>query len=94
MKYWQPIADLSKAGWSWGCLSTHQFQRRTILVADATSRRRKAFRCASTRKDNDLSRTRVAAFCFTRFTHFEIAGVLVHFDQVARRIVNANHSVA
>src|SRR4051812_2382749 len=36
---------------------------------------------------------RVAAFCFTRFTHFELARVLVRFDQVASCIVNANHLI-
>jgi hypothetical protein len=35
-KYWEIIADnLSKAGWSWGCGSTVDSNRRTIFVADA-----------------------------------------------------------
>ena len=36
MKYWEIIADnLSKAGWSWGCVSTVDRERRTIWIADA-----------------------------------------------------------
>jgi hypothetical protein len=36
MKYWEIIADnLSKAGWSYGCVSAVDFNGRTIFVADA-----------------------------------------------------------
>jgi hypothetical protein len=36
MKYWEIIADnLSKAGWSWGCVSTVDSCGRTIWIADA-----------------------------------------------------------
>jgi hypothetical protein len=36
MKYWEIIADnLSKAGWSWGCVSSVDSNGRTIFVADA-----------------------------------------------------------
>jgi hypothetical protein len=36
MKYWEIIADnLSKAGWSWGCVSTINSNGQTIFVADA-----------------------------------------------------------
>jgi hypothetical protein len=36
VKYWEIIADnLSKAGWSWGCVSTVESQGRTIWIADA-----------------------------------------------------------
>jgi hypothetical protein len=36
MKYWEIIADnLSKAGWSWGCVSAVDSEARTIFVADA-----------------------------------------------------------
>ena len=36
MKYWEIIADnLSKAGWSWGCISTVDSRGRRIFVADA-----------------------------------------------------------
>jgi len=35
-KYWEIIADnLSKAGWSWGCVSTADSNGRTIFIADA-----------------------------------------------------------
>jgi hypothetical protein len=36
MKYWEIIADnLSKVGWSWGCVSAVDSDGRTIFVADA-----------------------------------------------------------
>jgi len=36
MKYWEVIADkLSKAGWSWGCVSAVDSRGRTIFIADA-----------------------------------------------------------
>jgi hypothetical protein len=36
MKHWEIIADdLSKAGWSWGCVSAVDFEGRTIWIADA-----------------------------------------------------------
>ncbi len=36
VKYWEIIADnLSKAGWSWGCVSTINSNGRTIFVVDA-----------------------------------------------------------
>jgi hypothetical protein len=36
MKYWEIIADnLSKAGWSWGCVSAVDSKGRTIWIADA-----------------------------------------------------------
>jgi hypothetical protein len=36
VKYWEIIADrLSKAGWSWGCVSAMDSNGRTIWVADA-----------------------------------------------------------
>jgi hypothetical protein len=36
MKYWQIIADnLSKAGWSWGCVSAIDSNGRTIRIVDA-----------------------------------------------------------
>ena len=34
--YWEIIADnLSKAGWSWGCVATVDSNGQTIFVADA-----------------------------------------------------------
>ena len=36
MKYWETIADnLSKAEWSWGCVSAIDSHGRTIRIADA-----------------------------------------------------------
>jgi hypothetical protein len=36
VKYWEIIADnLSKAGWSWGCVATVDSRGRTMFVADA-----------------------------------------------------------
>ena len=36
MKEWEIIADnLSKAGWSWGCVSAIDLEGRTIWIADA-----------------------------------------------------------
>jgi hypothetical protein len=36
VKYWEIIADnLSKAGWSWGCVSAVDSHGRTIWIADA-----------------------------------------------------------
>jgi len=36
MKSWEIIADnLSKAGWSWGCVSAIDSNGRTIWIADA-----------------------------------------------------------
>jgi hypothetical protein len=36
MKSWEIIADnLSKAGWSWGCVATMDRRGRTIFVTDA-----------------------------------------------------------
>jgi len=36
VKYWEIIADnLSKAGWSWGCVSAIDSSGRTIFIADA-----------------------------------------------------------
>jgi hypothetical protein len=35
-RYWEIIADnLSKAGWTWGCVSAVDSRGRTIVVADA-----------------------------------------------------------
>jgi hypothetical protein len=36
MKSWEIIADnLSKSGWSWGCVSAVDLEGRTIWIADA-----------------------------------------------------------
>jgi hypothetical protein len=40
-KYWEIIADnLSKAGWSWGCVATVDANGRTTWIADAQRRAR------------------------------------------------------
>ena len=44
VKYWQIIADnLSRAGWSWGCVSAVDSCGRTIWIADAHRGDRKRF---------------------------------------------------
>ena len=44
MKYWEIIADnLSKAGWSWGCVSAIDSKGRTFWIADAHRDDRKRF---------------------------------------------------
>jgi len=36
VKYWEIIADrLSKAGWSWGCVSALDLNGQTIWIVDA-----------------------------------------------------------
>jgi hypothetical protein len=36
VKYWEIIADnLSKAGWSWGCVSAVDSEGRTMWIVDA-----------------------------------------------------------
>jgi len=36
VNYWEIIADnLSKAGWSWGCVSAIDSSRQTIWIVDA-----------------------------------------------------------
>jgi hypothetical protein len=49
-KYWEIIADnLSKAGWSWGCVSAIDSRGRTIWIADALGgpAQRSRLRCCS-----------------------------------------------
>jgi hypothetical protein len=42
--HWEIIADnLSKAGWSWGCVSAIDLQRRTIWIVDAHRDNEKRF---------------------------------------------------
>jgi hypothetical protein len=44
VKEWEIIADrLSKAGWSWGCVSAVDSEGRTIWIADAHRDDRKRF---------------------------------------------------
>ena len=44
MKYWEIIADnLSKAGWTWGCVTAIASEGRTIWIADSHRDDRKRF---------------------------------------------------
>jgi hypothetical protein len=44
MKYWEIIADnLSKAGWSWGCVSAIDSNGHTIWIVDADRNNGKRF---------------------------------------------------
>jgi hypothetical protein len=44
VKFWEVIADkLSKAGWSWGCVSAIDSNGRTIWIADAHRDNEKRF---------------------------------------------------
>jgi hypothetical protein len=53
VKYWETIADsLSKAGWSWGCVSALDSEGRTIWIADAHRGDAKRF---AVRADDKLS---------------------------------------
>jgi hypothetical protein len=66
MKSWEVIADnLSKAGWSWGCVSAVTSEGRIIWVADA---HRDDGRCFIVRADEKLT----AFLELERITH-EIA---------------------
>jgi hypothetical protein len=53
VKYWETIADnLSKAGWSWGCVSAIDSNGRTIWIVDAHRGDGRRFIVAA---DNELS---------------------------------------
>jgi hypothetical protein len=55
------IADnLSKAGWTWGCISTVDSNGRTIWIADAHRDNGKAFRCARGGKADCVYGTRIS----------------------------------
>jgi hypothetical protein len=50
-EYWENVADnLSKAGWSWGCVSTINSNGQTIFVADAHHDEGKRFIVAADEK--------------------------------------------
>jgi len=60
VKYWQIIADnLSKAGWSLGCVTSDWFQRTNHLDCWRLSKRRKAFRCSCGWKADCVYRARI-----------------------------------
>jgi hypothetical protein len=51
VKFWEVIADnLSKAGWSWGCVSTINSRGQIIFVADAHRDNGKRFVVSSDEK--------------------------------------------
>jgi hypothetical protein len=53
VKYWEIIADnLSKAGWSWGCVSAVDSEGRTIWIVDA---HRDDGKCLVVRADEKLT---------------------------------------
>jgi hypothetical protein len=66
VKDWEIIADnLSKAGWSWGCVSAFDSQGRTIWIADPNCGDGKRF---VVRADEKL--TAFIAFGLTTLTDF------------------------
>jgi hypothetical protein len=79
VKYWEIIADnLSKAGWSWGCVSAIDSKGRTIWIKDAH------------RGDDQ----RFLVYADERLTAFlELASVFVCLDHITGFIENANHSI-
>jgi hypothetical protein len=59
MKYWEIIADnLSKAGWSWGCVATVNSNGRTFAPRTASTRLIHVFVCSRT---NSLTCCNVSA---------------------------------
>jgi hypothetical protein len=51
VKYWEIIADnLSKAGWSWGCVATVDRDGRTIWIVDG---HRRDGKCSVARADEN-----------------------------------------
>ena len=75
MKYWEIIADnLSKRGWSWGCVSAVDGNGRTIWITDAHRDDGKRF---VVRADEKLtaflepeSRFALAADCLDKLARF------------------------
>jgi hypothetical protein len=48
MKYWEIIADnLSKAGWSWDCVSALDLEGRTIWIVDSKHKLTRSLRAYS-----------------------------------------------
>jgi len=50
MKYWEIADNLSKAGWSWGCVSALDRDGRTIWIVDAHRDDGKRFAVHATEK--------------------------------------------
>ena len=60
MKHWEIIADnLSKAGWTWGCVSAIDSNGRTIWIADAHRDDGKRFVVRADEKLTGFFRTRI-----------------------------------
>jgi len=60
VKYWEITANnLSKADWSWGCVSAVDSNGRAIFVADAHRDESKAFRCSRGWKVDRVCGTRI-----------------------------------
>jgi hypothetical protein len=74
MKFWEIIADnLSKAGWSWGCVATVDSNGQTIFVADAHRDNGKRFGCV--RMVESATHTRALLLAgFIRLLAFRIGG--------------------
>jgi hypothetical protein len=67
LKYWEIIADrLSKAGWSWGCVSAIDLSGRTIWIVDAYRGDEKRF---VVHADEKLSAFIVTGISGAIFTH-------------------------
>ena len=68
VKFWEVIADnLSKAGWSWGCVSALDSRGRTIWIADAHRDNGKRFIVRADEKLRaflELQRVTRESFCF------------------------------
>jgi hypothetical protein len=86
--------NLSKAGWSWGCVATVDFNGQTIFVADAHRDNGKRFIVTADEKLRAFLELQRVTRESLRFWNTEwFADVVVCLDHVACLIVNANHSV-
>ena len=89
---WEIIADnLSKAGWSWGCVSAIDSNGRTIWIADAHRDNGKRFVVHADEKLTAFVELGIGDPSRLRF--FEIVRVFLRLDHVANVIMNANHRI-
>jgi len=80
MKYWKIIADnLSKAGWSWGCVSAVDSRGRTLFVVDAHRDNGKRFIVCADEK--------LTAFFELESARFEILGNELLRRRTQKRLV-------
>ena len=78
MKFWEVIADnLSKAGWSWGCVATVDSNGQTIFIADAHRDNGKRFIVTA-----DEKLERFSNFNESRANHIRDNG---HSDRVVKK---------